>query len=72
MTAYAVHPGVVESEIVRHTPGGYILQAVWRRLQLSREVHGGAQTSLYCALDPELSHQSGMYSDICIHLRWNI
>jgi retinol dehydrogenase 12 len=61
VTSYAVHPGVVASDIWRRVP--------WpiRPLMTSRmlTVQQGAQTSLYCATSPELGSVSGRYYENC-------
>src|SRR5580700_90487 len=61
VTTYALHPGVVASDIWRKIP--------WpaRRLLTRRmlTVEEGARTSLYCATAPELAASSGRYYDKC-------
>jgi retinol dehydrogenase 12 len=61
VTAYALHPGVVASQIWRRVPWG-ARQIVTRRLLT---VEQGAVTSLYCATAPELAGESGKYYDKC-------
>jgi retinol dehydrogenase 12 len=59
VTSYALHPGVVASDIWRRVP--------WpaRRLLTRRmlTVEQGARTSLYCATEPALATDSGRYYD---------
>jgi retinol dehydrogenase 12 len=61
VAAYALHPGVVASQIWRRVP--------WpaRQLITSRmlTIEQGARTSLYCATAPELAGVSGRYYDSC-------
>ena len=61
VTSYALHPGVVASDIWRRVP--------WpaRRLVTRRmlTVEQGARTSLYCATEPALAADSGRYYDAC-------
>ena len=61
VTSYALHPGVVASDIWRRVP--------WpaRRLLTRRmlTVEQGARTSLYCATEPALAADSGRYYDAC-------
>ncbi len=61
VTTYALHPGVVASDIWRSIP--------WpaRPLVMMRMVspEEGAQTSLYCATSPELAAESGRYYEDC-------
>ncbi|XP_037077685.1 LOW QUALITY PROTEIN: retinol dehydrogenase 12-like [Pollicipes pollicipes] len=61
VTTYAVHPGVVRTELWRHQ-GGW-LRALLRPVVRSPEQ--GAQTTLYCALAPELETVSGRYYADC-------
>jgi dehydrogenase/reductase SDR family protein 13 len=59
VTTYALHPGVVASEIWREAP--WPLRPVMKLFMLSNEE--GARTSLYCATAPELENVSGRYYD---------
>lgn len=63
VTTYAVHPGIVQSELVRHS---FLLCLLWRLfspfLKTARE---GAQTSLHCALAEGLEPLSGKYFSDC-------
>jgi retinol dehydrogenase 12 len=61
ITTYALHPGVVASNIWRALPGA--LQWVLKLFMVSNE--RGASTSLYCATAPELSTVTGRYYDAC-------
>jgi retinol dehydrogenase 12 len=59
--SYALHPGVIASDIWRRVP--------WpiRPILLSRmlTVEQGAQTSLHCATSPEVEAHDGRYYDDC-------
>ena len=57
VTTYAVHPGVVASDIWRELPWG--VRQVFQLFLQSNE--RGAATSLYCATAAELSLQTGLY-----------
>ena len=57
VTAYALHPGVVASDIWRRVP--WPVRPLMTRRMLG--VDEGAQTSLYCATAPELAQVSGRY-----------
>lgn len=61
VTSYALHPGVVASDIWRRVP--------WPARRLVTRglltVEQGAQTSLYCATEPGLATASGRYYDRC-------
>ena len=61
VTAYALHPGVVASDIWRRVPWP-VRPLVTRRMLT---IDQGAQTSLYCATAPELAQVSGRYYEQC-------
>jgi retinol dehydrogenase-12 len=61
VTTYALHPGVVASDVWRAVP--WPVRGLMKRGMLSTEE--GAQTSLYCATSPEAEQQSGLYYDEC-------
>jgi retinol dehydrogenase 12 len=61
VTTYAVHPGVVATDIWRTLPGP--LAFIAKRFM--RTPAQGAQTTLYCATDPSLATESGRYYDHC-------
>jgi retinol dehydrogenase 12 len=61
VTTYALHPGVIASDIWRRVP--WPVRPLMQRRMLSPEQ--GAKTSLYCATAPELAGQSGRYYDDC-------
>jgi retinol dehydrogenase 12 len=61
ITAYAVHPGVVASDIWRRIP--WPVRPLITARMLSAEE--GARTSLYCATAPELAEVSGKFYDKC-------
>jgi len=61
VTAYALHPGVVASDIWRRVPWP-VRPLVTRRMLT---VDQGAETSLYCATAPELVQVSGRYYEQC-------
>ncbi|KAF3831060.1 hypothetical protein GH733_002298 [Mirounga leonina] len=59
VTTYAVHPGVVSSELVRHS---FLLCLLWRIFSpFVKSAREGAQTSLHCALAEGLEPLSGKY-----------
>ena len=59
--AYCLHPGLVRTELIRHMDG---FLGCWVRF-LHRiyviDPVAGAQTSLFCALEPSISEESGHY-----------
>ena len=61
VTTYALHPGVVASDVWRELPQPFRALA---KLFMS-SVEEGAATTLYCAISPEVSAQSGLYYDKC-------
>jgi retinol dehydrogenase 12 len=61
ITSYALHPGVVASDIWRRVP--WPARALIKLPMLSPEQ--GAATPLYCATSPEVSAESGRYYQAC-------
>ncbi|KAG7329991.1 hypothetical protein KOW79_006213 [Hemibagrus wyckioides] len=66
VTVYAVHPGIVRTELKRHMNLGLLF--LWKMVRpFTKTSMQGAQTSIYCAVEPALhSHSGGYYSK---HLR---
>ena len=60
VTTYALHPGVVATDVWRHVPGP--LRWLIKRFMITPEQ--GAVASLRCATAPELAGQTGRYSDV--------
>jgi NAD(P)-dependent dehydrogenase (short-subunit alcohol dehydrogenase family) len=67
VTTYALHPGVVATDVWRRVP------VVFRGLMklFMRSTADGAKTTIYCATDPALATQSGRYYDDCMEKRPN-
>ena len=61
VTTYALHPGVVASDLWRALP--WPLSALMKLGMI--DTTQGAATSLYCATAPELERQTGLYYDQC-------
>ncbi len=61
VTSYALHPGVVASDIWRRVP--WPVRPLVKRRMLS--VTDGAATSLYCATSPDVAQASGRFYDKC-------
>ena len=59
--SYAVHPGVVASDVWREVP--WPVRPIMKRFMKSTEE--GAQTSLYCATSPDVAEHDGRYYDDC-------
>ncbi|XP_055690852.1 retinol dehydrogenase 13-like isoform X2 [Lutzomyia longipalpis] len=69
VTVNALHPGVVDTELTRHMGlfnsffSGLIVKPIlW---PFFKSPVAGAQTTLYCALEPELEGVSGQYFSDC-------
>ena len=61
VTTYALHPGVVASDIWRRVP--WPVRPLMTRRMLT--VDEGAATSLYCATSPDVAQDSGKFYDTC-------
>jgi len=61
VTSYALHPGVVASDIWRRVPWP-VRPLITRRMLTVDE---GAATSLYCATSPDVTQDSGKFYDKC-------
>ena len=61
VTTYALHPGVVASEVWRAVP--WPLRALMKLGMIGTEQ--GALTSVYCATAPEVAQETGLYYDQC-------
>ncbi|MBX3155807.1 MAG: SDR family oxidoreductase [Deltaproteobacteria bacterium] len=60
VTTYAVHPGVVATDVWRRVPGPF--RWVIKKFMLTPEQ--GAESSLRCATAPELAKETGRYYDV--------
>lgn len=64
VTAYSLHPGVVQTELWRHLNGPQ--QTIMKMVSpFTKNSVQGAQTSIYCAVEPTLENQSGGYYSDC-------
>ena len=61
VTAYALHPGVVATDVWRQIPS--VLAWLLKLTMISEEE--GAKTTLFCATDPNIASESGQYYDKC-------
>ncbi|MEM9193794.1 MAG: SDR family oxidoreductase [Myxococcota bacterium] len=59
--SYALHPGVVASDVWRKVP--WPARALMKRLMLTNEE--GAATTLFCATSAEVAHETGLYYSDC-------
>lgn len=65
ISSYALHPGVVATNVWRAVP--WPLDRLIKRFMISEEQ--GAATTLYCATDPVLAGDSGLYYSDCRSVR---
>jgi NAD(P)-dependent dehydrogenase (short-subunit alcohol dehydrogenase family) len=65
ITSYALHPGVIASEIWREVP------RIFRPLvtMFMKTVEQGAESTLYCATSPVCAEEDGLYYDECRAVR---
>jgi len=66
VTAYAVHPGSVATDLGRHYQSkipSFLLPLTDKVKLFLQTPEGGAQTSIYCAVEPSLTGVSGRYYD---------
>lgn len=61
VTTYALHPGVVGTDVFRRVPWPF--EWLLKKFMLTPEE--GAQTTLYCATEPSLAEASGRYYSDC-------
>jgi NAD(P)-dependent dehydrogenase (short-subunit alcohol dehydrogenase family) len=61
ITTYALHPGVIASDIWRKVP--WPVRPMIKRRMLSPE--DGARTSVYCATSPDVATDTGLFYDDC-------
>lgn len=61
ITSYALHPGVIASDIWRRVP--WPVRPLIKRRMLSTE--DGARTSVYCATSPDVATDTGLFYDNC-------
>ncbi len=66
VSVYALHPGVINSELTRHfydTCFGKMVKPVYGIF--TKTPKQGAQTTLYCCLEPKIAKDSGNYYSGC-------
>lgn len=61
VTVYALHPGVVATDVWRAVPR--LLQPLIKHFMIDSAQ--GAQTTLYCATSPDCANETGLYYDNC-------
>ncbi|XP_054621178.1 retinol dehydrogenase 12, like isoform X1 [Dunckerocampus dactyliophorus] len=64
VTAYSLHPGVVQTDLWRHLSGPqrFLMKFASPFTKSSAQ---GAQTTIYCAVEPALENESGGYYSDC-------
>ncbi|XP_038553984.1 retinol dehydrogenase 12-like [Micropterus salmoides] len=64
VTTYSLHPGVVQTDLWRHLSGS---QQVLMKIAspFTKNSVQGAQTTIYCAVEPSLEKESGGYYSDC-------
>ncbi|XP_053198001.1 retinol dehydrogenase 12, like [Scomber japonicus] len=64
VTTYSLHPGVVQTDLWRHLngPQQFVMKMVSPFTKTSVQ---GAQTTIYCAVEPTLEKESGGYYSDC-------
>ncbi|XP_031706229.1 retinol dehydrogenase 12, like [Anarrhichthys ocellatus] len=64
VTTYSLHPGVVKTDLWRHLngPQQFLMKMV---SPFTKNSSQGAQTSIYCAVEPSLEKESGGYYSDC-------
>ncbi|XP_026147619.1 retinol dehydrogenase 12, like isoform X2 [Mastacembelus armatus] len=64
VTAYSLHPGVVQTDLWRHLNGP---QQFFMKIisPFTKNSVQGAQTTIYCAVEPSLEKESGGYYSDC-------
>ncbi|KAM9827147.1 retinol dehydrogenase 12-like [Neosynchiropus ocellatus] len=64
VTAYSLHPGVVQTDLWRHM-NKFQQTAIKMVRGFTKTTVEGAQTTIYCAVEPALEKQSGEYYSDC-------
>ncbi|XP_017261834.1 retinol dehydrogenase 12, like [Kryptolebias marmoratus] len=64
VTAYSLHPGVVQTDLWRHLSGPQQFFMKMAR-PFTKDSIQGAQTTIYCAVEPSLEKESGGYYSDC-------
>lgn len=67
VTTYALHPGVVATDVWRRIPS--IFRWIPKLFMITPEQ--GAQTSLYCCTEPSIAADTGLYYDDCAERKPN-
>jgi len=71
ITVYAVHPGAVSTELGRHYQSkipSFLLPVTDKAKLFLKTPVGGAQTTIYCAVEPSLATETGKYYADCARI----
>lgn len=65
VTAYALHPGIIATNLFQHFSNTYIPGLTWSinkyTQYFGKTPRQGAQTTIYCAIDKKCVDESGLY-----------
>jgi len=71
ITVYSVHPGAVSTELGRHYQSkipSFLLPVTDKAKLFLKTPVGGAQTTIYCAVEPSLATETGKYYADCARI----
>merc|ERR1719492_8795 len=71
VAAFALHPGVIATDLGRHMENmNCFTKMIWRcSSHLIKTPESGANTTIYCAIDPSLAEHNGKYYSDCREVR---
>ncbi|XP_063967091.1 retinol dehydrogenase 11-like [Lytechinus pictus] len=64
VTCYSLHPGVINTELVRHFPS-YAAPLLFLGSAFLKTPEQGAQTNIYCCVDEKAGQETGLYYKDC-------
>lgn len=67
VTTYALHPGTVDTELARHLRSRWFFMESFYQVMtfFLKTSYEGAQTNIYCAVEPSLEKETGKYYSDC-------
>jgi len=71
ITTYSVHPGAVSTELGRHYQSkipSFLLPVTDQAKLFLKTSEGGAQTTIFCAVEPSLAAETGKYYADCARI----
>merc|ERR1719384_2065415 len=71
VTAYALHPGVIATDLGRHMENwNCVTKMMWRCwAPFIKTPDSGANTTIYCAIEPSIAEHNGKYYSDCREVR---